>query len=135
MNSQERIFEHLVDAIGYAANDYADPGSLSYKLCSPLLLQSFALPGKHVINQDGLRVFETNTSGYKAACYDMRLKVTGMSRARLRPTDTLTNLLGVYRVKSPTSIKAVAEFLRKAMDDESIDPATPLKNFIESSKT
>jgi len=125
--------EALVDAIGFV-NGFHDPDSPAYQLRSPLLLQSFALPGKHVINQDGLRVFPSSVSGYKAAVYDMGLKITSNSRARLRQTDTLTNLLGVYRVKSPADIKAVAEFLRKALDDESISPETPLSYFIESSK-
>lgn len=130
-SNQTRLFEHLVDAIAYGANDFHKPTSLSHRLCSPLLLQSFALPGKHVIDQQGLRIFETNTSGTKAATYDMQLKVTGNSRARLKPTDHLINLLGVYRVKDAGQIKAVIEFLREALDDSSISEQTQLSYFLE----
>lgn len=124
--------EALVDAIGWV-NEFHNPDSAAYQLRSPLLLQSFALPGKHVINQDGLRVFPSSVSGYKAAVYDMGLKITSNSRARLRPTDNLVNLLGVYRIKD-AKIRAVVEFLRSALDDDSISEETSLSYFIESGK-
>lgn len=121
--------EALVDAIGFC-NDFHNPQSTAYQLRSPLLLQSFALPGKHVINQDGLRVFPSSVSGYKASVYDMGLKITSNSRARLRATDTLVNLLGVYRIKDPSKVRAVVEFLRSALGDDQISAETTLSYFI-----
>lgn len=128
----ERRTEAIVDAIGYV-NDFHNPKSQAYKLRSPLLLQSFALPGKHVIDEAGLRVFPSLVSGYKASVYDAGLKVTGNSRARLKPSDTLVNLLGVYRIKDRQDVSAVIEFLQNALDDLTISENTTLSYFIEES--
>ena len=125
--------EALVDAIG-SVNNFSDPSSDAYQLRSPLLLQSFALPGKHTIDTEGRRVFPSSVSGFKASVYDMSLKIGGLSRSRLRPTDGVKNLLGVYRIKSPSDIKMVVEFLRVALDNESIDENTPLSFFLEGDK-
>jgi hypothetical protein len=131
--TQTRLYEHLVKAIAQV-HQYESPDSLAYKLCSPLLLQSFALPGKHVVNEMGLRVFDSDTSGSKAALYDMELKLNGLSRSKLKPSDTLHNLLGVYRLKTPGDIQSVVDFLRIALEDETITKETQLSRFLEGSK-
>lgn len=131
-SSQTRLYEHIVNAIAYSVNQYHDPASKAYKLCSPLLLQSFALPGKHIVDESGLRVFDTDTSGTKASCYDMSLKITGLSRAKLRPTDALKNLLAVYRVREKGDVDAVIKFLRISLEDDTISEDTQLSRFTEA---
>jgi hypothetical protein len=58
------------------------------------------------------------------------LKIEGKSRAGLKPTDTLTNLLGVYGIKEGPGINSVVQFLRRALKDQDIDKNTPLSYFI-----
>ncbi len=135
--------EALVDAIGLR-NGIDVPSSLAYQLRSPLLIKSFAKPGKHILDTEGRRVFPSMLSGYKAAVYDMELKVSGKSRAGLKPTDKLRNLLGVYGIRSSfnddasvriaidNDIKKIVTFLRHALKDQSITANTELSYFIEN---
>ncbi len=120
--------EALVDAIG-KANGIHNPESDSYRLRNPLLIRSFARPGKHETDEQGRRVFTSLLSGYKAALFDMELKITGKSRAGLQPTSTLANVLGVYGIKEPGGISTVVSFLRRALTDQSISNTTPLSYF------
>ena len=80
------------------------------------------------------RFFSSFLSGYKAALFDATLKIEGKSRAGLKPTDTLTNLLGVYGVKELGGISSVVNFLRKALKDDVISKNTPLAYFMENVK-
>jgi hypothetical protein len=123
--------EAIVDALG-KVNGMANPSSDAYLLRNPLLMRSFARPGKHETDDNGRRIFTSLLSGYKAAVFDVQLKVEGKSRAGLKPTDTVTNLLGVYGVKEILGIKAVVEFMRKALKDDTLSKDTPLSYFLES---
>ena len=121
--------EALVDAIG-KIKGASDPSSEAYKLRNPLLIKSFAKPGKHETDDQGRRVFSSWLSGLKASYFDCHLKISGNSRAGLKPTDALANVLGVYGIKELGGIKAVVLFLRKALDDESISKDTELSYFL-----
>lgn len=120
--------EAIVDAIA-KRNRIEVPSSLAYQLRSPLLIKSFAKPGKHVLDPEGRRVFPSLLSGYKASVYDMELKVRGQSRAGLRPTDKLKNLLGVYGIKDYMEVDSIVSFLRFALQNMSINKDTPLSYF------
>ena len=120
--------EVIVDAIS-RVNGANDPESECYQLRNPLLIRSFARPGKHETDEKGRRVFTSWLSGYKAALYDCELKISGNSRAGLKPEDTLTNLLGVYGIKELGGIKNVVSFIRRALKDEAISKDTPLSFF------
>jgi hypothetical protein len=122
--------EVLVDAIG-KLNGMANPISDAYNLRNPLLIRSFARPGKHETDESGRRVFTSLLSGYKAGLFDMALKIEGKSRAGLKPTDTLTNLLGVYGIKEAFGINAVVSFLRQALKDKDLSKDTLLSYFLE----
>jgi hypothetical protein len=124
--------EILVDALA-AVNGWHDPTSVCYKLRNPLLIRSFARPGKHEIDDNGRRVFISLLDGYRAALYDINLKLTGQSRAGLKPTDTLTNLLAVYGVTELGGIKYVVNYLRRALGVDGISATTPLSFFITGS--
>jgi|SRR5581483_242854 len=125
--------EALVDAIG-KVNGIHDPESIAYKLRNPLLVRSFARPGKHETDDQGRRVFNSLLSGYKAGLFDAELKLKGTSRAGLRPDDTLENILGVYGIKEPGGISNIVSFLRRALHDQSINKATPLAYFLSDAK-
>lgn len=125
-------YEAIVDAIA-RANGFHDPTSDCYKLRNPLLIRSFARPGKHETDEQGRRIFTSLLSGYKAALFDVELKITGNSRAGLKPTDTLANLLGVYGIKEAGGVGYVVSFLRRALDNQTLAADTPLSYFIEGS--
>lgn len=120
--------EALVDAIG-KVNGIHNPESEAYRLRNPLLIRSFARPGKHETDEQGRRVFKSLLSGYKAALFDMELKITGQSRAGLQPTSTLSNVLGVYGIRELGGVSNVVSFLRRALDDPNINSSTPLSYF------
>lgn len=122
--------EALVDAIA-KRNRIEVPSSLAYQLRSPLLIKSFAKPGKHVLDPEGRRIFPSLLSGYKASVYDMELKVRGQSRAGLKPTDKLKNLLGVYGIKDYIEVDSIVSFLRHALKDSTISRDTSLSYFVQ----
>lgn len=123
--------EAIVDILG-KLNGMGDPESEAYALRNPLLIRSFARPGKHETDEGGRRIFSSFLSGYKAALFDAQLKLSGKSRAGLKPTDELSHLLGVYGIKELGGIGSVVNFLRKALQDDSISKNTPLSYFMET---
>jgi hypothetical protein len=122
--------EAIVDALG-KVNGMMNPTSDAYILRNPLLIRSFARPGKHETDENGRRIFTSFLSGYKAGLFDVSLKIEGKSRAGLKPTDTLTNLLGVYGIKELGGINTVVTFLRHALKDPEISKDTTLSYFLE----
>ena len=120
----------LVDALS-VLNGVNKPDSEAYQLRNPLLLRSFARPGKHDVDELGRRVFDSYLGGYKAAVFDVKLKISGESNTGLKPTDKLRNLLGVYGVKQEQDQMSIVWFLRKALADKNIDLLTPLAYFGE----
>lgn len=122
--------EALLDAIG-RLNQIGVPESLAYKLRNPLLLKSYAKLGRHTTNSDGLRTFTSLLAGLKAGLFDLDLKLKGLSRAGLKSTDQLRNLLGVYGIHEKAAIDNIVAFIRRAINDESVSATTPLSFFIE----
>ncbi len=126
--SVKRI-EALADAIG-RLNQISVPDSLSYQLRNPLLLKSYAKLGRHSINTDGLRVFGSLLAGTKAGLFDLELKLKGLSRAGLKPTDQLRNLLGCYNIHEKQAVDSIVAFIRRALKDDSVSANTPLEFFL-----
>lgn len=123
------ITEALIDAIGQAKG-MDDPASEVYRLRNPLGLKSFAAPGKHEIDDEGRRVFPSLEAGYKAAVFDMREKLAGISRAGIRRGDPLHKLLaGGYGIGKAAQ-DGVVSFLRAALDNDKIDAETPVSAFM-----
>ena len=120
--------EAIVDAIA-ALHEYHKPDSLAYSLRNPLLLKSYAKPGKHEITEDGLRVFDSHIGGYKAGVYDLERKLYFESHSGLKETDRLRNLLAVLRINQEQSVMTVVWYLKKALKDPAIHPLTPLTYF------
>lgn len=122
--------EALVDAIANLNGFPHNPESEAYRLRNPLLIRSFAKPGKHEMDEQGRRVFPSLLGGYKAALFDMQLKLEGKSRAGLKPTDKLENLLRVYGITQLGGMANVVSFLRRAFKDQSISKETELSYFL-----
>lgn len=121
--------EALVDAISNLKG-YGTPDSLPYKLRNPLLLKSYARAGKHEITEEGYRIFTSGLAGYKSCCFDMDLKISGSSRAGLKPSSsTLVNLAGVYDLAPGLAVTQVVRFLKRALNDDTITKDTPLSYF------
>ena len=120
--------EAVVDAIAYTLKAYQGD-SLAYTLRNPILLRSYARPGKHQVDEEGHRIFDSYLGGYKAAVWDVELKLNGNSNCGLTETDRLRNLLGVLGLKKEEDILSVVYFLRKSLQDPSINQLTPLSYF------
>lgn len=125
--------EALSDAIG-KLNQINVPESLSYQLRNPLLLKSYAKLGRHDVNSDGLRVFGSLLAGMKAGLFDLELKLKGLSRAGLKPTDQLKNLLGCYGIHDKAALDYIVAFIRRAISDQSVSATTQLSFFLEGTR-
>lgn len=122
--------EAVVDSIARINNSHV-PDSESYQLRNPLKLRSFAKPGRHAVDTNGLRVFGSMLAGLKAGLFDCSLKLKGLSRAGLKPTDPLENLFRVYGFNEKAAIDNCISFIRRAIKDDSVNSKTPLSFFLE----
>lgn len=122
----EALFDALANLKGWN-----NPDSLAYQLRNPLMVKSFSKPGKNLITEDGIRVFETQLAGIRAGLFDLQLKVSGKSRAGIKPTDLLENVLRVYGVVELGGQKSVVKYLKRALKTEDISVKTPLVWFLE----
>lgn len=134
MATRDQKIEAIVDAVGHLKGVH-DPNSVAYHLKSPLLLRSFARAGKHETDTEGRRIFPSMLSGYKASTFDVLLKVSGNSRAGLKPSDCLENLLRVYGITEILGMKKCVNFLKAALKNEGISVKTNLSYFLESDST
>lgn len=122
--------EVLLDAIGKLHGSF-NPESECYAIRNPLMMRSWAKPGRHLITDSGVRIFPSILAGMKAGIFDLELKISGKSRAGLKSTDALVNLLGCYGLKEKQAIDSVVSWLRRALKDQSISSKTPLSFFVE----
>ena len=125
--------EALHDGISSLRN-FSNPESKSYQLRNPLLIRSFARPGKNEIDEEGYRIFDSSLAGTRACLYDIDKKVRGESRAGLKKDDLLENLLRVYGIKESLGMTQVVRFIKRALKTEDVSPQTPLAWFLEDSK-
>ena len=95
---QPNRVETLVDSLA-RINGAHDPESEAYQIRNPLLLVSFAKPGKHDTDEKGRRIFSSYINGYKAGVYDVTLKCSGKSRANVDVNGTLTQLFPSFRTR------------------------------------
>jgi hypothetical protein len=122
--------EALHDAIS-STKGWNNPDSQAYQLRNPLLVKSFSKPGKNEIAEDGTRIFTTSLAGLRACLFDLDLKIRGKSRAGIKETDLLENLLRVFGVTEIGGQQAVVKYLKRALKTGEISPKTPLKWFLE----
>jgi len=122
--------EIIVDAISHFNAAYS-PDTEAYRLRNPLLLRSFARPGKHETDENGRRIFSSFINGYKAALFDVALKASGKSRANVKEDGTLEQLLICYEVITKPAQEKVVNFIRRALRDDTISIHTPATFFLE----
>jgi hypothetical protein len=121
--------EALVDALWTYAGT-KDPESKAYSARNPLALMEYDDMGKAT---GRMRTFSSLHGGLAAAKFDIMVKVSGKSRARLNGDNfTLRGLCISYSMPELTS-DYVAKFLRKALKDPSINSDTRLDYFATNS--
>src|SRR5271157_643146 len=125
-----RRSEALLDAIA-RLNGILNPESPCYQIRNPLMIKSYARPGKHSTDEQGHRIFESFLSGYKACLFDIDFKLRGRSRAGLTTESTLENLLGVYGIDSIAATDNIVAFIRRALKDQSLTKRTSVTFFVE----
>jgi len=116
--------EALLDAIA-AYNGFRDPESPAYQARNPLMLKEF----EGGVYRDRLRRFNSIIHGLQAGLFDLHVKCSGKSNAKLAP-ENLQGLVRVYSLPDGTAHYA-ARFLRKALHDSTITETTELKYFVE----
>lgn len=119
--------EALSEAVS-AYSGYSDPASPLYAARNPGGLKAAGQPD----DGQGNRVFRSVIDGFQALFFDVELKVTGRSRAKLKPESTLIDLSTSYNLPILTAT-AWARFLRKALNDTTISAHTPLSYFTKES--
>lgn len=121
--------EALVDAIANLKGSTTNPDGILYQIKNPTGILSFSKPGKNQIDLEGRRVFTSWLAGYRAACFDIAVKISGNSRAGIKKEDCLSNLLRVYQITEKLGMQQVVKFLRRALKDQNITTETPLSYF------
>jgi hypothetical protein len=82
-----------------------------------------------------LKRFASLHSGICAGLFDLGVKVSGKSRAKLDGENyTIKGLIRVYSLKDGTE-QYVCRWLRRAIGDDSIKPETKLNYFIDARPT
>lgn len=126
----QRKLEALCAAIAKINSAFTPDGDCFF-INNPLKVRSFARPGKHMITDDGLRIFPSILAGLKAGLFDLELKIKGQSRAGLKTTDELSSLLALYGIRTPEGRRSIVSFLRRALKDDTVREATLLSYFVE----
>lgn len=124
----ERRVEAMLDAISQLKG-WHNPESQVYQSKNPLGVKSFALLGRHEIDDEGRRVFPSQLAGIKACLFDLELKVRGESRAGLKVTDRISNLLRVYGISELLGQQQVLKWYRRAIKSTDVTLDTPLDHF------
>jgi hypothetical protein len=110
-------------------NGALDSTSDAYKLRNPLLLKAFSL--KHDRDEKGRRRFRSFTSGYDNGIIDLQIKCSGKSFSKIGPESTLVDLVCLYG--NPRSAgRYITNFLRHALEDDTITENVPLAWFLEA---
>jgi hypothetical protein len=118
----------LVDAFA-KLNGALDANSDAYKLRNPLMLKAFS--PKHDRDEKGRRRFRSFTSGYDNGILDVQIKCSGKSFSKsVGPEAPLSALVCLYG--NPVSAtRYIVNFLRHALEDDTITESIPLAWFLE----
>jgi hypothetical protein len=120
--------ESLADAIS-AYNRAHEPTSAAYQNRNPGQLQAISL--KHSRDEHGARLFNAFIDGYQALLYDLRLKCSGASFAKLPPAACINDLMRSYGHQGALVGQWIAKYVTKALGVE-IRATTELAYFLES---
>lgn len=120
--------ESLADAIA-AYNLAHEPTSAAYQNRNPGLLKAISL--KHSRDERGHRLFNAFIDGYQALLYDLRLKASGQSFAKLPDRATINDLMRSYGHSGALVGQRIAKYITKALGVE-VRATTELSFFLES---
>jgi hypothetical protein len=109
-----------------AYSGYSKPDGFLYAANNPIGLKATSM--RHAKNEQGYRVFNSFIDGFQAALFDLDLKITGKSWAKLSPESTLKDLAVAYSLETTTAT-AWARFLRAALHDNTISSETEIQYF------
>lgn len=101
-----------------------DPTSEAFQLNNPGLLKVHSSKGV-----GELRKFKQWQAGFKALNFDLLLKCSGNSRAKLDGFTPLFILLDLWEIKAA---KNVVLFLQRALSDTTINENTQLEYFVNA---
>lgn len=118
----EAIAEAISDTSGYRIPDSAlhaarNPGGLA------------AFTTAHPRDEHGNRVFSSVLDGLQALLFDIEVKMSGRSRARLQPSNTIGDLAVAFG-QPATAAQAWAKFIRRALRDDLVTHKTALSYFL-----
>lgn len=122
---QRKRLEALAEAVAHTSG-YGIVGSPLYAARNPGGLKAY---GK-TADEHGNRVFGSVIDGLQALIFDTQLKLTGMSRACLQPSNTLQDF-AISHNQPATAALAWAKYLRKALNKDDISAKTELHFFLE----
>jgi hypothetical protein len=111
-------------------NGAAGPTSVAYRLRNPLLLKAFS--PKHIKDEtSGCRIFKTLTAGIDNGLIDLKIKCSGNSFSKIGPDSSLSDLVCLYG-NPRSATRFIVNFLRHALEDETISDSIKLSWFLES---
>jgi hypothetical protein len=120
-----RKLEALCEAV-VSYSGYREPGSPVYQARNPGNLRAFK--PEQTQDAEGRRVYSSVIDGMQSLLWDMQLKLSGQSVARLTPESTLTDLVKAYQLPELTA-QAWARFLRSALQTQEINSKTSISFF------
>lgn len=118
-------FDALVDAIIHHSG-YRTPGSALHIARNPGGLKAYSV--KQARDAEGNRVFTSDIDGIQALKFDLRLKLSGKSKARCK---SFSDLVSAYS-QPDTAARAWVLFIRRALNDQTISVSTPLEFYKEN---
>jgi hypothetical protein len=130
----DRKVETLLDSIAQLKG-FHNPESWNYQARNPLGVKSFAPLGRHEIDDEGRRIFPSQLAGIKACLYDLEMKIRGESRAGLKITDRISNLLRVYGISEILGQQQVLKWFRRATKDSTVTLDTELTFFHQTKES
>jgi hypothetical protein len=124
---ERKVIEALSEAI-IRTSGYWNADNPIYDARNPGGLLAFSPTQTRDAN--GYRVFASALDGMQALIYDVQLKLSGKSRARLSPDSTLADFAAACGLPTTAAVNWSA-FLRKALHDANINPKTPIAHFLK----
>lgn len=121
-----RILEAFAEAIAETSG-YRNPEGDLYAARNPGGLP--AVSSSHLKDVNGNRVFNSVLDGIQALIFDIEVKMSGKSKARLQPTNTLADFAVAFG-QPATAAQPWAKFVRRALRDGSVTHKTTLSHFL-----
>lgn len=115
--------EMLAISIGNLNGAFDSPDSKAFKLKNPLLLRTYRPEKK--CDSEHYRIFSSISGGLKSGISDLAAKSSGKNN-RLSQENTLKDLLTVYGLGDDRASRKILLFLRRALEDETIELTTKL---------